>query len=187
MNKIEKATASDVLNVLRPSRETAFTKENQPWRDAFCVAKLCEIKGLEGLLTAPCDEPVDVHLDGNFGRINFQVVECKNPGRRGDPTDIPFQETVNEDGEIRLFSPPDLSLANDKAIEAIILAVKDKEAKYTALDMGNMVLLVYLNLYWLDPEDLILESVYDAVENSPFKSIVLLHDGTITMLKGRLG
>ncbi len=184
MIEIKKLSPENILQ-LRPPRDVVWKNEYKTWRESWCVAKLCEICNLGGLITAPFEEPVDVLLELNSSCQRFQIVECKNSGSRGSPLDIPQSLKIENEQEdtIPVY---DVSLQETNLTQKIIDAISNKERHYNSSDKQNINLLIYQNFYFCNDEDIQLNRIQESIQNFDFKTITMFDGKTINFIKGNI-
>lgn len=162
-------TIEEVMNWRRTTpKADFFGRGAQKQREAWCVARMCEILGLVGSVNFQSEEPTDIQLSTNAGSYNIQVTEVKEATPR-------FQWS------------PDWS--SDGIRQMILDRVKAK-MNYDRQSAAVMTLLVYVNIgngegneeFW---EQRKVEELENDFQSSPFKNIVILdpHYG-VSVVKG---
>jgi hypothetical protein len=158
----------------------------QFWRDAWIAAKICRHLNIDGNITSPVDDDnteIDVKIKTFNHEYNIQCVECKNIGPRGKPSDHPHEEIDNLvhfdlSGSIGRKNP------HINVFRRITSLIEQKENKYPTTLKNNLILFVYVNIYFTTREDLKVHKLIRELNKSGFKKIFLLNNGKAYRLAG---
>lgn len=177
--QIIKKTPQEIIR-LRPDRSVVWSDKYKTWREAWCVAKFCEIYNEQALITAPAEEPADVLLEIGSNKIKIQIVECKDEVPRGTrPASeiIPLYSDEEDIGNCAIILDKNYN-------QMIIDSISKKEKRYSSSDKQSIILLVYENIQNSYEDDIDLDIIKQAVNDTDFSAIIMFNGQSAFNLKG---